>query len=464
MTPYTNTAVSIFQLIQDIAATASKNEKLALVKLGMQLPLFKRIVVAAYDPFKTYGIRELPEPAGIGEGAFSLDGDENSWAVLDQLASRELTGDEARTEVSVALQCLDASSAELFKRIILKDMRAGFTEGTINKAVPKTIPEFPYMRCSLPAKSSMDKWDWSKGQISQEKADGMFTNVDVDRAGQASLRTRQGQPLPRAGAFEMLHQDVERMLDKGTQSHGEALIFRDDILLPREENNGYLKHLVEGGALQPNERVELHLWDQIPLGCVEEGVCNTPYQARLVKLATQLRIAGASLIKMVETEVVYTKEAAIDHFRRMLRAGKEGTVVKNRAAIWKDGTSKDQVKFKLSAVVDLQITAIVPGKANTKNAGRPGSVTCTTSDGLLVTDVTVKNEKMRDAIEANPGDFIGRIIKVVFNTIMISECEEGEPHSLFLPRMEEDTYRLDKTVADSFQNVQDQYKAAIEAV
>lgn len=461
MTPYINTAASIFKLIQDIAATASKNEKLALVKTGMALPLFKRIVVAAYNPFFTYGIIKLPDPTPYSGPVTTLD-ESLAWAVINKLATRELSGDEARAVVADMLAALDESSAELFKRIILKDMRAGFTEGTVNKAVPKTIPEFPYMRCSLPPKSNIDKWDWSVGQISQEKADGMFVNTDVDSAGQASLRTRQGQPLPRTAAFEALHLEVERVLSEGTQSHGEMLVYRDNVLLPREENNGYLKHLVEGGKLQPNERIELHLWDQIGLENVELGACGIPYSVRLAELATQMR-GRSTLLKLVDTRVAYSKADSIDHFREMLRAGKEGTVVKNRDAIWKDGTSKDQVKYKLSAVVDLEITGIVPGKTNTKNEGRPGSLATQTSCGLLQTDVTIKNEKMRDAIEANPTDWIGKIVKVVFNTIMTAD-EEGELHSLFLPRLEEDTYRIDKRVADTYEQVKDQYQAAIEAV
>ena len=151
---HTNTATSVYELIMKIAATPSKNEKLALVKTGMQLPLFKRAVTAAYDPFKTYGVIKLPEVTSGPYAMGTLD-EEHAWRVIDQLATRELSGDDARTAIAEQLDKLDPASAELFKRIILKDMRAGFTEGTINKAAPKTIPEFPYMRCSLPAKSSI---------------------------------------------------------------------------------------------------------------------------------------------------------------------------------------------------------------------------------------------------------------------------------------------------------------------
>lgn len=451
-------AQEVFDLIEQIAATPGKNDKLALLKQGMSDPLFKRVVCAAYNPRITYGMRDVPDVVSAGSRTLC---DLQPWEALDMLATRGLSGGIASESVSQWLQVLDSASAELFKRVILKDMRAGFSEGSINKAAPKSLPEYPYMRCSLPAKSNIDKWTWVDGEVSQEKADGMFVNTDVDAAGEAALRTRQGQALPRA-QFEQLHRDIERTLCPGTQSHGEMLVFRDDVLLPREDNNGYLNELIQGGTLQPNERVELHLWDQIGLDDVVRGSCSTPYKERLMLLVNQLRVGAGGVIKLVETRIVKSKGAAYDHFREMLTLGKEGTVVKKGDALWKDGTSKDQVKLKLTAEVDLKIVGIVHGRAYTKNAGRPGSLTCVTSCGTLQTDVTVKNEKMRDEIEANPVDWVGRIIKVMFNVIMVNETPKL--HSLFLPRMSEASYRVDKTEADSFAQVQAQYQAAIDAV
>lgn len=448
----------VFDLIEQIAATPGKNDKLALLKDGMKSPLFKRVVCAAYNPRVTYGMRDIPDVVSTGD--YSLD-DVEPWQVLSDLADRVISGDIAREDVAGCLADLDPASAELFKRIILKDMRAGFSEGSINKAAPKSLPEYPYMRCSLPAKSNIDKWTWVDGEVSQEKADGMFVNTDVDAAGEAALRTRQGQALPRA-QFEQLHLDVERILCPDTQSHGEMLVYRDGALLPREENNGYLNELIQGGTLQPNERVELHLWDQIDLDDVVSGSCSTPYKERLTLLINQLRHHDAYSIKLVETRIVKSKKAAQDHFREMLALGKEGTVLKKGDALWKDGTSKDQVKLKLTAEVDLKIVGIVHGRAYTKNAGRPGSMTCITSCGTLQTDVTVKNEKMRDEIEANPADWVGRIIKVMFNIVMVNDAPKK--HSLFLPRMSETSYRIDKTEADSFAQVQTQYQAAVNAV
>lgn len=449
-------AFEVHALIEKIAASPGKLDKQELVAQGMHSDLFKRVVIAAYDSFKTYGIAKLPATGGVGK--HTLD-EETPWTVLLKLANRTLTGTDARDEVEKWLRILTPESSELFRRIVLRDLRAGFTSGTVNKVAPKTFAEFPYMRCSLPAKSNIAKWDWSKGQISQIKADGMFTNVDVHYCGDVELRTRQGNPID-GPAFDALRQDIARTLKHGTQTHGEMLVYHNGSAMPREEGNGVLSHLISGGTLEPLDEVRLQVWDQISMPSVQHGRDDAPYHVRLVALISQTR--GKSAVNMVETKVVKSFTEAKAHFKAALSAGLEGTVAKQRDAVWKDGTSKDQVKFKIHAVVDLVVTDIVPGRADTKNEGRPGSLSCETSDGLLQVDVTVKNEAMRDDVESHAHLWRGGIIKVVFNSIMLAD-EEDEPHSLFLPRMEEACVRADKFEADSFAQVQAIYQAALEA-
>ncbi|MDW5334816.1 DNA ligase, partial [Acinetobacter baumannii] len=67
-------------------------------------------------------------------------------------------------------------SGELLIRILRKDLRAGFSDATINKVVPDLIPVFPYQRCSLPSEVKLKAWPWKDGIYLQEKADGMFAN------------------------------------------------------------------------------------------------------------------------------------------------------------------------------------------------------------------------------------------------------------------------------------------------
>jgi DNA ligase-1 len=141
----------------------------------------------------------------------------------------------------------------------------------------------------------------------------------------------------------------------------------------------------------------------------------------------------------------------------MLQKGKEGTVIKNGTAEWKDGTSKDQVKLKLKFQVDLEVVDFNEGTG--KYAGQLGSLVCRTSDGELEVNVSGRGDKMRAEVWANREDWRGAIITGEANAIM--PATRSEKHSLFLPIFIE--RRLDKKVADTLQRVQEQFDAAVAA-
>jgi DNA ligase-1 len=175
-----------------------------------------------------------------------------------------------------------------------------------------------------------------------------------------------------------------------------------------------------------------------------------------------LKAVPGSSIALIPTKIVRSLSDALAHYRELLTSGKEGTVIKHPEAIWRDGTSKEQIKLKLEVDVDLKIVGIVSGSPGTKTEGRAGSFTCVTSCGQLQVNVAVKNERLRDRVDANPSDYIGRIIVVRANSIL-PPSESNEFHSLFLPRMAEGDYRVDKTEPDSLQRVRDQFESAVRA-
>lgn len=447
----------IFDVIESIAATSSKNEKQAIIARHAEDETFRKVLVLALDPLITFGLQDLPAQTQSTDAVF----DDGAFQVLDRLATRQLSGNWARDEVASLIDSLSPRSAELLKRIIRKDLRAGFSESTVNKVIKGLIREFPYMRCSLPKGAKLHTWDWSGGVISQEKADGMFLNVSHLLTGEVQITSRQGAPFPHAGLTDLVA-DVQRAIAVGTQLHGEALVLKDGEVLPREISNGLMNHIASGGVLEDGHQVVFKVWDQIPLeAAVPKGSWSVPYKERLIGLTLQLVANPTSSLHLIDTRVVHSMSEAYLHCADLLAAGKEGTIIKASTAVWKDGTSKEQVKLKLEFVVDLRAVAIVPGRVATKNEGRPGSITCETSDGLLRVDVTVKNEAMRNAIEANPDEWLGKVYAVCANSVM-EPSESNDLHSLFLPRFVEDCYRSDKSEADDLPRVFAQLQAAID--
>jgi DNA ligase-1 len=436
----------ILGLMDQIAETPGKNDKIAMLKAVAGDTLLQRVLRAAYNTDK-YGIRAVPERAIMSPIGYQFDDD--SWKIIAQMRDRTLTGNAMLAMVQQEMNRLSEDSAELFKRILLKDMRAGFSAETCNKVWPGLVPDTAYMRCSLPKDAKPETWtEWADGEILQIKADGMFVNIDHEDTGEVFMYSRAGTMFP-TEAFGQLLQEIRNTFLTGTQSHGEMLVERDGKILAREIGNGILNKVVQGGTFAPNESPVFEVWDQIPLECaVPKGKCEIPYIDRLRTIIAQLKGKGVQSISLITTRIVKSLDEAYRIGGQWMAEGLEGGILKRRTAIWKDGTSKEQVKLKLEFEVDLEIVGFVAGRDNTKNEGRVGSLTCRTScDGLRV-DVAIKGEAMRDAVEADKEGWLGKIMPVTANMIM-KPSESNPLHSLFLPRFTSATPRTDKFTADS---------------
>ncbi len=442
--------------LDDIASHSGNKVKESLLEYYLDYTSFRNLTTMLLDPYITFGINSftnMPEPLiePITYGQL-MD-------LLTKLSKRELTGNAAREACGVAVA--SGIPGDLMTRLLNKDPKAGFGATMVNKVMKGLLPEFPYMRCSLPEKSNMSKWDWSKGIFSQLKADGMFMTVNIDKAGQITLMSRQGTIYPNE-AFGVFCSAISLALEKDTQSHGEMVVYVDNRLLSRQEGNGIINSVVQGGVWPVNSRTEYLVWDQIPLSEVKpNGKYKVSYHNRYMGLLMQLGAQrGLFPIKVIETKIVYSKREAYQHFQEKLLNHEEGTVVKHPDMPWADGTSKDQVKLKLEFIVDLRIVGFTKGKG--KFAKTFGAIMMESCDGLLKVNVSGMDDKTRQQISDVREVLMGVICAVEANAVFYPS-PSNDFYSLSHPRFIEVRSAADKTVADSLTMIIEQEKAAMNA-
>jgi len=412
----------------------------------------------ALDSIDTFGVKKVPVRTGPDGNGLTFP----IFKILaDMLIKRELTGHAALEVIDKAMN--DATNDEWngwYRRILIKDLGSGFSESTVNKAVKGInkdyeIPVTPYMRCSLPEGSNMEEWDYSEGVYSQIKADGMFAYVNVSKDGFVWVTSRGGTLMP--DGVLGIEVAAATTLKHGTSTHGELTVYRNGVMLERQIGNGILNSVSKGGSLGEGEIVVFDCWDQIPLEAfVSKGKYNIPYHERYGHLNLQLLANDSDQIKMIETKIVYSPDEALAHYRDARQRKLEGTVCKSRNAIWKDGTSKDQVKQKEVIDVELEVIGFTAGK--NKFAHLFGSLTCQSSEGLLEVNASGIPDDLRNEIHNNRPEWMNKIVTIRSNGIMYS-TKAGKKHSLFLPRLVE--ARDDKTEADSFAQIEAQFAAAI---
>lgn len=462
----------VYEVLLQLRATKSLKDKLAILQANQgnyHLRLFLR---TALEPSINFYQKKLETdrylPMVEGQAPARQFNDHTINDLLKVIAGRELTGDAARDYTSKLYHGLSTDwEREMLVALIERDIKSGTGIGTINKVWPGLITDVPYQRCSLPKHAKLSDWPWAEGIISQEKADGMFCNADHRSGGKVSLTSRNGTPFP-MDQFKELADVIAAKLRVETQTHGELLIEKGGQagsalpkrILPREQGNGIFNSILSGGKFEADERPVFVVWDQIPLAAATaKGKYPTGYKARFHELMLQMLFVGSSSLQIIPSKTVYSLTEAYAHYKELLLAKKEGSIISNPNGGWVDGDSKDKVKLKLEVPVDLKIIGFKAGDG--KNASTFGSVVCSTSDDLLEVGVSGFTDALRAAIWANRQTVLGKIMTVLSNGIM-KPSKEGEKHSLFLPRHVE--IREDKTTADSLQDVFDQFESAVNNV
>ena len=449
--------MSILSIIDEVAKTSSRNEKEAILRREQNNELLKAVFKAAYDPTINYFIKKIPAFETVFSNPIPLNFAMKD--LTDNIVNRKLTGNNAITFVAEVLSEMLPEDAEVLSRIIQRDLKCGATDSTANKVWKGLIPEFPYMRCSLLKDVKVDKWDWKNGIYSQLKADAMYANCDIYADGTVDFTSRNGTQIP-SGQLGELVVTILETLPRDVRVCGELQVEQNGVILAREIGNGIMNSVAKGGEFGTGERPVFVVWDIIPLEyAIAGGKYQSSYDLRFGQLQSYLATGtanGNNSLQLIPTKIVYSLDEAYEHYFDLVALGCEGTIIKTRTGIWADNTSRDQVKLKVECDVDLKIVGFTAG--NGKNVDTFGSITCTTSDELLVVNVSGFTDKQRKEIYAVCDECIGKIMAVRFNNLM-KPTDVKATWSLFLPRHIE--IREDKNEADSLQRVIDQFESVI---
>ena len=248
--------------------------------------------------------------------------------------------------------------------------------------------------------------------------------------------------------FSLEHNNESFVLD------GELVVLdNNNNIMPRKEGNGFLTKSIRGTITESEaERIRFVIWDYIPFS---EYYCNKtpslPYheRLRLVKLLTKYGDAFTS----IDTKTANDIQEIIAEFKKKLKNGDEGIIVKNTNFIWEGKRIKEQIKLKLDLDTTLQVTGWKYGAKGTKYETMLGSLECSSSDGKVCVSV---GSGFSDAFRKQfaktyqRSDSNSMFVEIRSNGLIKNANDDA--YSLFLPRFIE--IRLDKTEADDFEMIQ----------
>jgi DNA ligase-1 len=422
-----------WQIIAELESDNSRLAKEAIVKREAEAgnTVFFEGVKQALDSMITFGIRQVEEKKGDGKGITA----DRFWEVAGQLASRELSGDAARNAVAyLRMNAKEQEWNQWYRRILIKDLRCGVSEKTINSVVGKINESYsvPVFTCQLAHDGANHESKVSGKKLVEVKLDGVRVLTIVYPNGTCNMFSRNGKELVNfphvieqiskhasffatpvvldgevmSASFQDLMKQVHRKSD--VQSN-DAVLNLFDILTLDEFRAGK-------GAFKQTERSQALLSWYTPLA---EHMPNVSVVGQeLVDLATQ---SGKDRFKAINAQAI--------------AGGYEGIMIKDPNAYYE--TKRSVAWLKQKPFIEVSLTVVGLEEGTGKNAGRLGALVCEGIDDGVTIRTNVGSgltDALRDQIwTEGEASIVGQVVEIRADAKTRNQDSE-EVYSLRFPR------------------------------
>ena len=420
------------QIIQELEADNSRLAKEAILAREAEAnnsELFDGIRLAL-SPYTTFGVKKVPKHSGP-------DGQGLPWVAFLELAhllsSRQLTGNDAKDAIELALSASTGSQwNDWYRRILIKDLRCGVSEKTVNKVLKGTaIEPIPVFECMLAHDGANHEKKIQGVRLLEPKLDGVRCITIVDYESRTVVQyTRNGKVL------ENFSHITDRLL-ACIDDLGRSYVLDGEVVSRSFQD--LMKQVHRKDDVQAQD-ARLMLFDIIPLSEFKEGV-STLGQRRRSNLLKTFKPAFdkceyIDVIPQIEVDLdSYVGEVQFKEYNKeALEQGFEGIMIKVPDAKYECKRSASWLKVKPFIEVSLTVTAVEEGTG--KNEGRLGALICEGEDDgkrIMVNVGSGFTDEQRMDYWLDKETMVGQVVEVRADAATRSQDSE-EVWSLRFPR------------------------------
>jgi len=382
----------------------------------------------ALDAMTTFGIRRVEEKTGDGRGLKP----ETFWATAEQLSRRELTGNAAITAVNhMRMNATEAEWNLWYRRILIKDLRCGVSEKTINSSVKDIDGNYviPVFSCQLAHDGANHESKVAGPKLVEVKLDGVRVITIVYPSGHVDQYSRNGKELVN---FE----HIKRQFAKHARLLREPMVFDGEVMSSSFQD--LMRQVHRKSDVEATDAV-LHLFDILSLQEFQAGHSTIPQAERSAALKVWYNPIADHVpnISILSNEPVdLDSESGLARFRQInadaIAGGYEGIMIKDPKAGYECKRTVSWLKQKPYIEVSLAVIGVEEGTG--KNIGRLGALIVEgTDDGKLIRTNVGSGLTDHDRVVYwdNADSIIGNIVEVRADAV--TQNQDGS-YSLRFPR------------------------------
>jgi DNA ligase-1 len=385
----------------------------------------------AYNAMITFGLKQIPEKKDENGHGLNWDG---FIAIADRLRNRNLTGNDARDAVAELIkQSTQKEWNGWYRRILIKDMRAGFSESTVNKVTEKKYGKYsiPVFSCQLAHDSANHETKVKGKRYIEVKLDGVRVITIVYPDGRVDQFSRNGKELVN---FPHVKEQIAAVMAKAPPC--EAMVFDGEIMSGSFQD--LMKQIHRKSSATANDAI-LNLFDVVTMAEFEAGKSDVTQEQRSetvykwhkenAELMPNVTVVGHELVDLDTAE---GQKRFKEINATAIAGGYEGIMIKDPDAGYITKRSVSWLKLKPFIEVSLAVTDVEEGTG--KNVGRLGALVCSGQDDgkdIVVNCGSGFSDDNRIEYWSCRTDLIGQIVEVRADAITMNQ--DGT-YSLRFPR------------------------------
>jgi len=359
----------------------------------------------ALDNLYTFGVKKVPTHGGP-------DGQGLPWVAFKELAhllyTRQLTGHDARDAIELALSASTQRQwNDWYRRILIKDLRCGISEKTVNKIKKNAVPVF---ECMLAHDGANHEKKIIGKKLLEPKLDGVrvITIINMENR-TVSQYSRNGKLLENFG-------HITAALEANIDDFERSMVLDGEMV--SSSFQALMKQVHRKSDVQ-SEDARLMLFDIVPLREFQKGKSVMGQKRR----SNLLRSMKPFFDKTGVIDIIPQLEVDLDsgvgemqfkqYNKDAIENGFEGIMIKELEALYECKRSVSWLKQKPFIEVSLKVTALEEGTG--KNQGRLGALICEGEDDGKKIRVNVGSgltDELRDEIWSDQDAVLGQIVEI----------------------------------------------------
>ncbi len=425
------------EIIAKLEADNSRlaKEEVIVEAMEEELDEFFEGVKMALDPLVTFGVKQVPQK----EENEVLSAQGLAWPTFKELArnliDRKLTGHNARDAI---ILCKDLATAEqwnmFYRRILIKDLRCGVSEKTVNKVAKKIgMPQYsiPTFTCSLAHDSANhEKKMVGKKQI-EVKLDGVRV-LTIIRGNKVEMFSRNGKQFHN---FDHIIEEIKEVLKDNQAPYD--LVLDGEVMSANFQD--LMKQIHRKETVQNSDAV-LHLFDICPLEDFKRGKWDKPQSFRsaatkawVEKHSSVLKHVQALEWEDVDLSTPEGNKRFVELNKTAVDGGYEGVMIKDIDAPYECKRTHAWLKAKPFIEITLKVVDVEEGTG--RNEGRLGAIIVEGEDDGYNYHLNCGSgftDDQRSSFWADRANVIGSLVEIRADAR--TKSQDSETYSLRFPR------------------------------